>query len=52
MFVDGWLSKDVKEENDIGIEELGKDLMEDGALSRERHNLSMDILLPKFASSN
>ena len=29
-FFDGWLSKNVKEENDIGIEDIGKDLMEDG----------------------
>ena len=27
---DGWLSKNVKEENNIGIEEFRKDLMEDG----------------------
>ena len=30
MVFNGWLSKTVKEENDIGIEEIGKDLMEDG----------------------
>ena len=30
VFVDGWLSKDVKEENNMGIEEFHKDLMEDG----------------------
>ena len=29
-FFDGWLSKNVKEENNIGIEEIRKDLMEDG----------------------
>ena len=29
-FFDGWLSKNVKEENNIGIEEFRKDLMEDG----------------------
>ena len=28
--VDGWLSKEVKEENNNGIEEFGKDLMEGG----------------------
>ena len=37
--------QNVKEENNIGIEEFRKDLMEDGIKSRERHNLSMDILL-------
>ena len=31
VFVDGCLSKDVKEENNMGIEEFHKDLMEDGA---------------------
>ena len=45
VFVDGWLSKDVKDENDIGIEEFSKDLMEEMIQSRERHNLIMDILL-------
>ena len=29
-FFGGWLSKNVKEENNIGIEEFRKDLMEDG----------------------
>ena len=28
--VDGWLTKEVEEENNIGIEEFGKDLMEGG----------------------
>ena len=28
--VDGWLTKEVKEENSVGIEEFGKDLMEGG----------------------
>ena len=31
------------DENNIGIKEFRKDLMEDGFESRERHNLSMDI---------
>ena len=30
VYVDGWLTKEVKEENSIGIEEFGKDLMEGG----------------------
>ena len=54
-FYDGWLSKNVKEENNFGIKEFGKDLMEDGFESRERHNLSMDILLQNMqdiSSSN
>ena len=45
MIVDGWLSKEVKEENNIAIDEFDKDLIEDGVESRERHNLSMDIYL-------
>ena len=49
--VDGWLTKEVKEEN-IGIEEFDKDLREGGIQSRERHNLSMDILFRKLTSSN
>ena len=55
LSVDGWLTKEVKEENSVGIEEFDKDSMKVGVQSRERHNLSMDILLRKctgFASSN
>ena len=37
------------EENDNGIKKFRKDLTEDGFERRERHNLSMDILLQKFA---
>ena len=37
------------DENNIGIEEFGKDLMEDGVEIRERHDLIMDILLQWFA---
>ena len=51
LSVDGWLTKEVKEEN-IGIEEFDKDLREGGIQSRERHNLSMDILFRKLTSSN
>ena len=43
LSVDGWLTKEAKEENNIGIEELSKDLMEDGLRAENRHNLSMDI---------
>ena len=53
LSVDGWLTKEVKEEKNI--EEFDKDSMKVGVQSRERHNLSMDILLRKctgFASSN
>ena len=49
MVSDGLLSNDVKEENNIGIKEFGKDLKEDGFESRECQNLNMDILLRKFA---
>ena len=43
------------EENDIGIKKFRKDLTEDGFERRERHNLSMDILLQNsqnISSSN
>ena len=30
LSVDGWLTKEVKEENSVGIEEFDNDLMEDG----------------------
>ena len=45
MSVDGWLTKEVKEEKNI--EEFDKDSMKVGVQSRERHNLSMDILFRK-----
>lgn len=48
MFVDGWLTKEVKEENSVGIEEFDKDSMKVGVQSRERHNLSKDILFRKL----
>ena len=45
----------VKEENNIGIEEFRKDLMEDKVENRERHNLSIDIYyknMQNISSSN
>ena len=39
----GYSSGVLMDENNIGIKEFRKDLMEDGFESRERHNLSMDI---------
>ena len=50
LSVDGWLTKEVKEEKNI--EEFDKDSMKVGVQSRERHNLSMDILFRKLTSSN
>ena len=32
--VDGWLSKEAKEEKNIGVEEFSKDLIEDGIEQR------------------
>ena len=49
LSVDGWLTKEVKEGNNI--EEFDKDSMKDGVQSRERHNLSMDILFRKLQVS-
>ena len=34
--VDGWISKEFKEENNIAIDEFDKDLIEDGVESKER----------------
>ena len=48
---DGWLSKNVKEENNIGIEELCIDLMEGGFESIERHNLTLPRRGYRFSGS-
>ena len=45
MVFNGWLSKTVKEENNIGIEEIRKDLIEDGQRTSQ---LKHGYLLQEF----
>ena len=45
MVFNGWLSKNVKEENNIGIEEIRKDLIEDGQRTSQ---LKHGYLLQEF----